>query len=656
MPTKISSSCLAFFFLLLSGCGGAPTKSEPLLSSSTAQIQSLQNIDELIAMRGQLAGQLQGKPSERYAEDYAKLALIDAQIVKLKKSELSSDFAAKRLDGEAVLPLSYLEAELTRLKAQTPIPADKWQPVISLVEAEAIKTGRHIEQLEALLRDEKEPQQQVLLASRLHKVTGYDEWQQKKQQLLDSLIADVRFASEQGRFDSNTLAKVEIIKRVRGDDAALLDEMIGVDAKIYAKQFFDKLAEGEADQAYEILQGMAAQPDFPLIKDKLAATSQKMADYFSALADESIKDKSKLGQSYRWYSQARGVRSMLEVSLPPASAYEPLCAQLWEKQLSLAKQGESEAVLAHLYAIQEFQPSRPGLRKAIVEQEAAVRDTAVLRLSTTDFQSPYKDQDYGDVISSFITQYLFEHVPYDVRIVEREQYAAILRERDISGETSNLSSVNLLVSGSVLESKVDSSEANNKKMMRVEVGSETIPNPSYISWLEMSSRERKKVDKPSETIDVSKYENISVGVTRHRKVGIFSVSYRLVEAASGKVIFPDSITINSEYQDDSSEGVEMGEFVIPFKLADLPSDVEILDALARQVAGDIGAKLVERLKDQDLKYLALADAAETQNDCAGEVQNLAKALMIKRLKERESTVLVERLRDRGVACYNYALH
>jgi len=377
-----------------------------------------------------------------------------------------------------------------------------------------------------------------------------------------------------------------------------------------------------------------------------------MADYFDALAKESVADSSKLGQSYRWFNQAKGVRSILDVDAADKSSYSALIEQLMDKYESLKSNEEQAAALAHLYAVSQFQPNMAGLRKKLVDQETTVRDLAVKRLSTTDFQSPYKDQDYGDVISSFVTQYLFEHVPNDVRIVEREQYEAILRERSLSGDTSSLSSVNLLVSGSVLESKVDSSEAKNKKMMRVEVGKETIPNPNYISWLEMGSKDRKTVDQPSETTDVAKFENVSVGVTRHRKIGIFSVSYRLVEASSGRVVFPDSITVNTEYEDESSEGVEMGDFKVDFKLADLPSDVEILDGLARQVATQIGEKLVGVLKDQDQKYLSEASSYMEQNDCVGEVGSLGNALMIMKLKDLDISETAPSFRDKGVACFN----
>jgi len=600
--------------LLLSACNTTPVKPEPIIAISPADVQAIQNYDELVSMREKLVAGLAGKSQESYAEDFATLAQIESQIVEVKKNELTSMFTAKR-QGDGVIAKPELNTLLSQLSGAAPVAADKWAPILALVNGEISKTDAFTKQLAAKAASSADPLAKVSMYDQLAALDGGANWAEARDKIVNDLVAQVRNASEGEALGQDTREKLALIKKLRGDDAALVDEMIGVDAKIYEKDFFNYLAEGDADSAYKTLETMSSANDFTAIKGKLAPTSQKMAELFDALAKESVADSSKLAQSYRWFNQAQGVRSILGVAKADASSYGPLTEQLIDKYKSLNSNEEQAAALAHLYAISQFQPNRPGLRKMLVDQETAVRDLAVLRLSTTDFQSSYKDQDYGDVISSFITQYLFEHVPNDIRIVEREQYEAILRERSLSGDTSSLSSVNLLVSGSVLESKVDSTEAKN-------------------------------------TIEVAKYENISVGVTRHRKIGIFSVSYRLVEASSGRVIFPDSITMNIEHEDESSEGVEMGDFVVDFKLADLPSDVEILDDLARKVSTKIGEKLVEELKDQEKKYLVKAEDFAQQSDCVGEVSALGSALMIMKLKSQDTAETMSAFRDKGVACLN----
>jgi curli biogenesis system outer membrane secretion channel CsgG len=609
----------------------------------------MQNYDELLALREKLASGLAGKSQADYPDDFAALSQVEDKIIALKKSSLSNQLSAKRSNGLVPLPyLNTLESELTGAPKAS---SSKWASVLKLVQDEKSKTNAKIAELASKAAGELKVAEQIEVYNELSILSGRSEWKAKRDDLLNQLVADIRKASKEESFDPDLREKLAVIKLLRGDDKTLVDEMIGVDAKIYEKQFFSALGEGKADDAYKTLVQMSEAKDFELIKGKLAPTSQKMGDLFTALANDSVKDAGNLSQSYRWYNQAKGVRSILGLPAAQASTYEALGDQLKLRANELSKD-EAAASLAYLYAIKTFQPTRPGLRKQLVDTENAVTDLAVKRLSTTDFQSSYKDQDYGDVISSFVTQYLFKHVPHDVRIVEREQYEAILRERELSGNTGTLSSVNLLVSGSVLESKVDSSEAKNKKMMRVEVGTESKPNPNYIKWLELPSKERKNVEKPSETLELPKFENISVGVTRHRKVGIFSVSYRLVQASTGRVLFPDSITVNSEHEDETREGVEMGDFVVDAKLAELPSDVEILDDLARKVATEIGEKLVSELKDQERKYLAKADQYKRQNDCVGRVTALGNAMMIMKLKGQDVAGLLPEYRDSSVACFN----
>lgn len=648
---RLTFAALAVTSVLLGGCNSAPVKPESLATVSVTDVGSNSNPQELAQLRAQLKTHLDGKLPADYAEDYAVLAAIDARLLALREAEVTQYFSEKRLENGFV-PQPAILALSSRLGDGSPIPAEKWKAIDGMIALERGKTEQEVGKQVSSLASETDVKAKLTFLGSLYALTGDTKWQAERDSIVNALVVDIRQASQSEEFTGDIQEKVELVREIKGDDSALVDELIGVDAKIYAKRFFDALGDGNADKAYGILVQMSEANDFVAIKGKLAATSQKMAEFFTAQADESVKSVENLAQSFQRYSQARTVRKLLDIAPLSASHFSPLSDQLFNRYEALVKEDELGAALGHLYAIRTFQPNRSGLRKRLSEQEGKVRDLAVKRLSTTDFQSPYKDQDYGDVISSFITQYLFEHVPHDVRIVEREQYEAILRERGLSGDTSSLSSVNLLVSGSVLESKVDSTEAKNKKQIRVEVGKEQTSNPAYISWLKQGEKGRKGVEKPAEVIEVSKYENISVGVTRHRKIGIFSVSYRLVEASSGRVVFPDSITTSKQYEDESSEGVEMGDFVIPFKLADLPSDVEILDELARQVATDIGEKLVGELKDQDLKYLAKAATSVEQNDCVGEVQSLANALMIQRLKSLSGEETLGRFKSQAVKCFN----
>ncbi len=187
--------------------------------------------------------------------------------------------------------------------------------------------------------------------------------------------------------------------------------------------------------------------------------------------------------------------------------------------------------------------------------------------------------------------------------------------------------------------------------MRVTVGRKTTPNPAYNTWLQLSASEREKIAAPAQTIEVEENENVSVGVTEHRKAAVFTLNYQLLEAATDKVLFPGSDSKESSAEDTSTEGIEIGEFVMPFKVADLPSDSKMLDGLAREVALDVGAKLVESLSNQEEKYLADAQQLADDGDCQGHVRAVARAAAMQEMKGLPFSESNTGLKQATLACY-----
>lgn len=637
---------MACCYVLVS-CGGQQTKHQSVTQLTTGQVQSIQSYGQLLAERERLAASLIDKSPETFAKDFGLLAQIDSQLAQLKKNEVLAAFTTSRLENGFV-PLPVIQKAKSEVEAQNIVGPEKWAIVLGTVNEEWKKSSNQVELLRAKLAAQTDDVEKLESLKMLHDLTGDESWYAQRDTYIDRVVADIRKAQEEEAYSDELRQKMEFVRKVRADDQNLMDELYGVDAGIYRKKYFNALSEGNADGAYEILMTLSKSDEFSKIKPKLSSSSKKMAAYFNALADMSVAEPSNLSQSYRWYSQAKKISQLLDVPVQ-AESYDALIAQLEEKYKNYSKKN-SGIGLAYLYLMQEFNPMKEGLLGEINSQEKYVRSLAVKKLSTTKFENSAKNQDYGDVISSAITQYLFQHVPHDVSIIEREQYEAIKRERSLGSTQGDLSAVNLLVAGSVLESKVDSSEIKGKKMLRVTVGKESIPNPGYISWLEQSAAGREGVEKPADTIQVDKVENISVEITKHRKHGVFSVSYRLVNAESGSVIYPDSITMKDDVTDTSSEGVEMGDFNMPFKLAELPSDVEILGDLAKKVAEEIGTRLVKKLENQELRYLEEADRFVSTGNCLAEVDSLGKAIMIMKLKSQDTEEVVGRFGAKTISC------
>ena len=67
--------------------------------------------------------------------------------------------------------------------------------------------------------------------------------------------------------------------------------------------------------------------------------------------------------------------------------------------------------------------------------------------------------------------------------------------------------------------------------------------------------------------------------------------------------------------------------------------------MANQVALDIGGMLVEKLKDQEKKYLAEAEDFKKDNSCALRADRLAKALVIVKAKGFESDAVFSEYKE-----------
>ncbi len=642
----LTSALLAGALVTFAGCGSAPVKEQSVIAVSAAQISGLSNYQETLAMYKNASAALQGKDPTLFASDFATLKQLGEKLVELRLAELKSTFDAARLDSGEV-PQNLIDQASAEAEAP-PTPVNQWQAIINFVSKESQATAAAVStRTKQLDSTELSDELRLVVMDDLYRLTGDESWLTKRNAFVDQLIEEIRQARAAGQLTADLQPKIDLVLENRADDSALKEELVSVSAEIYQSDYFKALGDGLVDVAYKVFVKMSESKNFDAIKAKLAPVSKKMVEYFLAEADESVKDPSNLAQSYRWYNQARVVTKTLGLKQKSIGGHDKLVDQLHKKYLALMEAGQPTIAYAYLHYIKEFRPLYKGLRQKLNETEEKVRSAAIKRLSITALEGA---QGYGDVISSKVTQHLFKNVANDIRIVEREKYEDIQRERAISGDSANLSAVDLLVTGSILEAKVDQTEQVGKKTIRAVIGKETIPNTAYIKWLELGSKDRKDIEKPAETISVDKEENIPVKVTNHRKVGIFSVSYRLVDAKNGRVLFPHSITKEEEHKGTSREGVEMGDFKLPFELADLPSDVKILDTLATQVSLEIGQGLVEKLKDQEKRYLAEAEVFKKDDSCAQQADRLAKALVILDAKGLETKEVFEEYQDATINC------
>lgn len=382
------------------------------------------------------------------------------------------------------------------------------------------------------------------------------------------------------------------------------------------------------------------------LREEAGGVLTDIRGYYLSLAAASVAGD-RLVEAYHQFGRARALAGL--VGEPAAVPEEAALVDRLRRQVDLAQARELQGLtLGYLSLIEEFQPDYPQLRKYLRETKERLYDRSLKRVATSQFTKGGETFDQlGASVSAKIAQNLFKALPEDIRLVERDQLQAVLREQEILAMQNkavlNISSADYLVQGGILESSVETDEKKGRKVMRVRVGEKKVANPALQEWLALPESARK-VPRPAEFVSQPAMEDVALNVTSHRKVGLLGVSFRLVESSTSKVIYTDSITLKRSADGESSDAAQIGEFVHPFKVAELPSDGEILEALADEAATRISAQLADQLKDQESAYRRLAErfAAEENLPLAADYEGAA--LVIAEHKRKDIAPYLERLR------------
>ena len=95
--------------------------------------------------------------------------------------------------------------------------------------------------------------------------------------------------------------------------------------------------------------------------------------------------------------------------------------------------------------------------------------------------------------------------------------------------------------------------------------------------------------------------------------------------------------------------MELGEFKLEFQLSNLPSDTEILTALADEVSAQIGTQLAEVLADPENVYAQSAERFEREANYPAAAQQYAYAIVLSDRKGKAVDEMLVRLRETSIA-------
>jgi hypothetical protein len=542
------------------------------------------------------------------------------------------------------LPINAIKRELGQLEPIERWDANVYAAISSELDQELEATQRAISQREKSLANL--PADDVLkrleLLSQLSALSGtgsdaQSKYAAQREEILQTVSQEAEAAIEAEDYEK-AQGLLGIVQEVNPEDTVARKKKCEVDGKVILKRFSEALETGRVTRSMTMLTNFAETDCFEEIKDGLAESAAPMAEAFGLLGQEAAAAKN-LDVAYQRYSDSRTIATLLlgeTNELPGIDAFLKQVDNGYKKAFAA---GEYGVAWGYLNVMTEFAPMTPQIRQHVRITKDELRRRAVLGLTAYPFEDPKSSSTkVGDAVASKVVQHIFRTLPSDVRIVEREQLERILEECKRRNNCGELDTADFIVQGSVLDAKVETTEKTGTETRRVVTGREDVTNPEHTRWSQMRDKERQKTPEPPRTISRDVTEDVTIQVTNVRKVGIISVSYRIVEASSGRVLFTDSIQTKQEFQDEGRQGVQLGNFRQETDFVELPPDIEILSGtggLSDKVSEEIGVKLVDFLENPEEKYAADATRFVAEGDYIGAARYTAYAIVLREIKSKD---------------------
>ena len=641
---------LSLGLLILVGCTGAvepglQLPAEPQAASQT-ELESLwDQIGLMLSTEkpgSNAALKLQGQQSVVGNE----LANRAAAAVRSRLSQF------ERVDDQ--IPLGVIERELEELSA-----IQVWSPAVYAqvereLETEFRATQRTLDdretQLEALAISDVVGRLDLLEA--LSAIAGSGSKEQPRYVLQrEKILRNVSEEAENAILNEDyekAQSLLGIVQEVDPTDTAAREAKCQVDGKVILKRFNTALETGRVGRTIEMLTEFSETDCFNEVRDGLAADAVPIAEAFGMLGQESTA-AGDLTAAYRRYQDANVLSTLLleRRAQPPGMA--SFLKKLDTRYQKAFEAGEFGAAWGYLNVMTELGPTTPQIRQKLRKTRDEIARRAVRGLTAYPFEDAAASAaSVGDAVSSKVVQHIFRTIPSDVRIVERDQLERILSECKRGGTCGDLDTADFIVQGTILDAKVETTSKVGRETRRVVTGQETVTNPAHEQWSKMSERAREQTPEPPFTIRRDVTEDVTIEVNNVRKVGIISVSYRIVEASSGRVLFTDSMQTKQEFKDEGRQGVQLGNFKQETDFVELPPDIEILSGaggLSDKISEEIGVKLVTYLQDPEEQYASQAQRFVQEGDYLSAARKAAYAIVLREIKSKDTQNLKSDLKS-----------
>ena len=306
-----------------------------------------------------------------------------------------------------------------------------------------------------------------------------------------------------------------------------------------------------------------------------------------------------------------------------------------------------DKVFAFLYfkVLSEIKSDYPDAVSSRERLSAEMGKGAKNTLAVIPFGGPSYHVDAGNLMTSRILNFLYKNLAKDIRILERGAMEALMKESEVktmqSGQLDqgvlSILNADFLLVGNVDDYKVESQVEPSHKTKRAKTGTKSMPNPAHVEW----SRKKKGFEPPRFLMEPV-YETVKYNVTYHKKSVSITVGYRIVDA-SGDVVHTNIVEKKKVMEGESNDGVELGDFSIPARRANVPSDGELLKMAEVEAIAELGADLTRIFADPEVKLLAEAKILAERGDVKRALRNMTRAIFIAEKKGKDVRAIEKEL-------------
>lgn len=597
------------------------------------------DFESSLALRQEIKAEIASDPGSPNVASYrTMIRRLEARLAYLRTEQIRADLEQQRLTSGSV-PLSALDRIATHVAELREWDTSVWNMVEGEVAQERDRTNAEIDNARhrlARLRPLTQPAEWLALNQQIADLSGseaeLEAIESRRNEAFEQLVTAGQSNMEVLDF-SAALANFEAAALMRPDDVSVADLVERASAGDISNQLSGSLERGDIASAEQIFESISARDWSPRARAKLITPIELLAGYYQANIRDML-DRLMFERAYRSLVNMRELQHWLGGDLNVTNAERAFAELMFELAASAGAQGLQGTEYGFLLLLEEFDPDFVALDRLRREAAERVTASAIQWVSTPAIRGDEQTRNVGSRVASAVAGFLLETIPDDVRIVEREHLEEIQREREIDQDSlradrnSGLRPADLLIQGSVLEMRVDQEDRSGRRTVRAVTGRRQVSNPAYEAYRAERGRRSDSADAPPQMIEELIEEDISLEVSIHRKTGSVAVSYRLVEAESANVLRTNSITRRREYVDEASEGIELGEFSQPFKMADLPSDGEVVSELVDEVALAMAEDLIEVLAQPENRYFANCQRYSSEGDFVQAAEECAKAAVL----------------------------